>query len=225
MCIPQFCLYVCPWHAQTTDTEPCGRLTLSCQLWSTLCWSGAAAQFYSQGQGSLTAACSGRRIWTPTGMNKQIRLLTIIWEFCFFYSKIKTVWSIFFLSIFIVLFLNLNIAAIMILKLGRNKTIRVLCHTRVVLWDGEWWRGMVFHCDRQNALLPSTVPTSHFLTNWLWGLYDWCTYRKNHFCQASSMTCPWDMTSPSMHRSIKPNLSRTMQIMTNSIILHYALSR
>lgn len=29
---------------------------------------------------------------------------------------------------------------------------------------------------------------------------------------------------PSTHRSIKPNISRTMQIMTNSIILHYALS-
>lgn len=28
--------------------------------------------------------------------------------------------------------------------------------------DGEWWKGMVFHCVRQNALLPSTVPTSHF---------------------------------------------------------------
>lgn len=46
---------------------------------------------------------------------------------------------------------------------------------------------------------------------------------RNYFCRASSMTCPWDMTCSEMHRSIKPNLSRTMQIMTNSIIPHYAL--
>lgn len=46
---------------------------------------------------------------------------------------------------------------------------------------------------------------------------------RNYFCQASSMTCPWDMTCSETHRSIKPNLSRTMQIMTNSIIPHYAL--
>lgn len=46
---------------------------------------------------------------------------------------------------------------------------------------------------------------------------------QNYFCQASSMTCPWDMTCSEMHRSIKLNLSRTMQIMTNSIIPHYVL--
>lgn len=46
---------------------------------------------------------------------------------------------------------------------------------------------------------------------------------QNYFCQASSMTCPWDMTCSTTHCSIKLNLSRTMQIMTNSIILHYAL--
>lgn len=45
----------------------------------------------------------------------------------------------------------------------------------------------------------------------------------NYFCRTSSMTCPWDMTCSEMHRSIKLNLSRTMQIMTNSIIPHYAL--
>lgn len=70
-----------------------------------------------------------------------------------------------------------------------------------------------------------TVSTSVFLTNWLWGFYDWCTDRENHFCRDSSMTCPWDMTRSSMRRSIKPDLSRTMQMMTNSIILHYALCR
>lgn len=46
---------------------------------------------------------------------------------------------------------------------------------------------------------------------------------RNYFCRVSSMTCPWDMTCSEMHRSIKLNLSRTMQIMTNSIIPHYAL--
>lgn len=46
---------------------------------------------------------------------------------------------------------------------------------------------------------------------------------QNYFCQASSVTCPWDMTCSKMHRSINPHFSRTMQIMTNSIILHYVL--
>lgn len=46
---------------------------------------------------------------------------------------------------------------------------------------------------------------------------------QNYFCQASSVTCPWDMTYSKMHHSINPHFSRTMQIMTNSIILHYGL--
>lgn len=46
---------------------------------------------------------------------------------------------------------------------------------------------------------------------------------QNYFCQASSVTCPWDMTCSKMHRSINLHFSRTMQIMTNSIILHYVL--
>lgn len=46
---------------------------------------------------------------------------------------------------------------------------------------------------------------------------------QNYFCQASSVTCPWDMTCSKMRRSINPHFSRTMQIMTNSIILHYVL--
>lgn len=46
---------------------------------------------------------------------------------------------------------------------------------------------------------------------------------QNYFCQASSVTCPWDMTCAKMRRSINPHFSRTMQIMTNSIILHYVL--
>lgn len=62
MCIFLLCLDVCSRHAHCIDTEPCGRVTLSCQLWSTLWWSGAAAQYYNQGQGSLTAGCSGRHI-------------------------------------------------------------------------------------------------------------------------------------------------------------------
>lgn len=61
-CIFLLCLYVCPRHAHSIDTEPCGRVTLSCQLWSTLCWSGAAAQYHNQGQGSLTAGCSGTHL-------------------------------------------------------------------------------------------------------------------------------------------------------------------
>lgn len=62
LCIFLLCLYVCPRHAHSLDTEPCGRVTLSCQLWSTLCWSGAAAQYSNQGQGSLTAGCSGTHL-------------------------------------------------------------------------------------------------------------------------------------------------------------------
>lgn len=46
---------------------------------------------------------------------------------------------------------------------------------------------------------------------------------QNYFCQASPVTCPWDMTCSKMRRSINPHFSRTMQIMTNSIILHYVL--
>lgn len=46
---------------------------------------------------------------------------------------------------------------------------------------------------------------------------------QNYFCQASSVTCPWDMTGFKTHRSINPYFSRTMQMMTNSIILHYVL--
>lgn len=46
---------------------------------------------------------------------------------------------------------------------------------------------------------------------------------QNYFCQASSVTCPWDMTCSKMRRSINPHFSRTMQTMTNSIILHYML--
>lgn len=45
----------------------------------------------------------------------------------------------------------------------------------------------------------------------------------NYFCQASSVTCPWDMPCSKTCRSINPHFSRTMQIMTNSIILHYVL--
>ena len=52
--------YVCPRRAHCIDTEPCGGVTLSCQLWSTLCWSGAAAQYCVQGQGRLTGR-SGTR--------------------------------------------------------------------------------------------------------------------------------------------------------------------
>lgn len=62
MCIFLLCLDVSPRHGHSIDTEPCGRVTLSCQLWSTLWWSGAAAQYSNQGQGSLTAGCSGRHI-------------------------------------------------------------------------------------------------------------------------------------------------------------------
>lgn len=46
---------------------------------------------------------------------------------------------------------------------------------------------------------------------------------QNYFCQASSVICPWDMTCSKTCRSINPHFSRTMQIMTNSIILHYVL--
>lgn len=46
---------------------------------------------------------------------------------------------------------------------------------------------------------------------------------QNYFCQASSVTCPWDMTCSKTCRSINPHFSRTMQIMTNSIVLHYVL--
>lgn len=81
---------------------------------------------------------------------------------------------------------------------------------------------MLFHRVRQNALLPSTVPTSHFLTNWLWGFYDWCTYRKNHFCQASSVTCPWDMTSPlpriALSNQIFPGQCKLWQIPSSCIM-------
>lgn len=81
---------------------------------------------------------------------------------------------------------------------------------------------MLFHRTRQNALLPSIVPTSHFLTNWLWGFYDWCTYRKNHFCQASSVTCPWDMTSPlpriALSNQIFPGQCKLWQIPSSCIM-------
>ena len=46
---------------------------------------------------------------------------------------------------------------------------------------------------------------------------------QNYFCQVPSVTCPWDMTCSKMCRPINPHSSRTMQIMTNSIILHYVL--
>lgn len=50
-----------------------------------------------------------------------------------------------------------------------------------------------------------------------------------HIAKISSAKLPlWPARgtwqAPCTHRSIKPNLSSTMQIMTNSIILHYALS-
>lgn len=88
------------------------------------------------------------------------------------------------------------------------------------LWRRERRRGAILVLVRgERALSPDS------LTNWLWGFFDWCTYRKNHVCRRSPVTCPRDTTSPRTCHSIKRDLSRTMQMMTNSIIPHYALSR
>lgn len=89
------------------------------------------------------------------------------------------------------------------------------------LWDVDQDGCFFLHCvwDRMPCV-PSSVLTSPFLTNWLWAFYDWCTYRTKSFLPSFLDDLPMGHDT---YLSIKADPSRTMQIMTNSIILHYAL--
>lgn len=105
---------------------------------------------------------------------------------------------------------------------------RALCHAGARPWTESDGRARFFtalgktpHCLQLSR--PHVFSFFFFfLTNWLWGFYDWCTYRKNHFCQASSVTCPWDMTSPlpriALSNQIFPGQCKLWQIPSSCIM-------
>lgn len=237
---PPLFLHVSPRRAHAADTEPCGSVTLSRQLRSALLWSGAAARYYNQGQGGLTAGCWGRHIWMPARMsvqtngwiNKRVPFSTnespkhlyrrrtasalssssaVVWPYCPSNGN-KT----------------METADKNPLKADVNKSVccwRALCHTRARLWMESDGRACFFTAlGKMPRCLQLSRP--HVFDKLVVRLL-----RLMHISQKSvlpSFLCDLPVghdKPPSTHRSIKPNISRTMQIMTNSIILHYALSR
>lgn len=63
---------------------------------------------------------------------------------------------------------------------------------------------------------PAAVKRAAFVTNWLWGFFDWCTKRRNLL-----VTCPWDMTSPSrvaLSNRIFPGQCKWWQIPSSRIM-------
>lgn len=102
--------------------------------------------------------------------------------------------------------------------------IAVQCHNRVGLWT-ESDGGACFFIGL--GKMPRCLQLSWPHIFWQIGCEAFTT--DAHIAKISSAKLPlWPARrtwqGPSMHRSIKLNPSRTMQIMTNSIILHYTLS-